>query len=149
MTNAFAVVHGVRDAGSGKEKGRGTKVGREEGGEAKQGVLKTSTGCGNGVLCIPAVVLGVVGVYVISRIGLGVFLGGSRPGDGASSASDVVLELCRRFEIRFLHRDSRSGGRRLIDREGELHALDRARAAIEVSLAGTFLLCSALPDDVC
>jgi hypothetical protein len=93
MTDAFAVVHGVRDCGGRKEKGRGTKVGRKEGGEAKQSILKTSTGCGNGVLRIIGVVLSVVGVLVICRIGLGVFLGGSRPGDGTSSASDVVLEL--------------------------------------------------------
>jgi hypothetical protein len=65
MTDAFAVVHRVRDGGGRKEKGRGTKVGRKEGGEAKQGVLKTYTGCGNGVLRIFAVVLCVVGVLVI------------------------------------------------------------------------------------
>lgn len=93
--------------------------------------------------------LSVVGVPVVCRIGLGVFLGGSRPGGGTSSASDVVLELGGRFKIRFLYRDSRSGGCRLIDRERELHALDRTRAAIEVGLAETFFLCSALPDDVC
>jgi hypothetical protein len=151
MTDALAVVHGVRDGGSRVEKGRGTKVGRKEGGEAKQGILKISTGCGNGVLCIAWVVVGVVvvGVLVICRIGLGVFLGGSRPGDGTRSASDVVLELSWGLEIRFLYRDGRGGGCRLIDRERELHALDRTRAAIEICLAGTFFLCSALPDDVC
>lgn len=63
-------------------------MGRKEGGEAKQGILKTSTGCGNGVLCIFGVMLSVVGV--ICRIGLSDFLGGS---NGTSSASDVVLEL--------------------------------------------------------
>jgi hypothetical protein len=93
MADAFAVVHGVRDGGGRKEKGRGTKVARKEGREAKQGILKTSTGCGNGVLVLFGVLLSVVGVLVICRIGLGVFLGGSRPGDGTSSASDVVLEL--------------------------------------------------------
>ena len=65
MTDAFAVVHRVRDGGGRKEKGRGTKVGRKEGGEAKHGILKTNTCCGNGVLRIIAVVLRVVGVVVI------------------------------------------------------------------------------------
>jgi len=90
MTDALAVVHRVCDGGGRKEKGRGTKVGREEGGETKQGILKAGTGC---VLRIFEVVLSVVSVLVICRIGVGVFLGGSRPGDGTSSASDVVLEL--------------------------------------------------------
>jgi hypothetical protein len=53
------------------------------------------------------------------------------------------------LKIRFLYGYCRSGGCRLIDRERELHALDRTRAAIEVGLAGAFFLCSALPDDVC
>ena len=65
MTDAFAVIHRVCDARCRKEKGRRTKVGRKEGGEAKQGILKTSIGCGNGVLRIFAVVLSVVGVIVI------------------------------------------------------------------------------------
>lgn len=39
MTDAFTVVHRVRDGGGRKEKSRGTKVGRKEGGEAKEGVL--------------------------------------------------------------------------------------------------------------
>ena len=52
MTNAFAVVHGVCDRECRKEKGRGTKVGRKEGGEVKQGILKISTSCSNGVLDI-------------------------------------------------------------------------------------------------
>ena len=65
MTDAFAVVHRVGDGGGRKEKGRGTKVGRKKGGEAKQGFMKRNTVCGNGVLRIFAVVLGVVGVVVI------------------------------------------------------------------------------------
>ena len=84
MTNAFAVVHRVCDEEHRKEKDRGTKVGRKEGGEAKQGILKISTGCGNGVLDIFGVVLSVVGILVICRIGLGVFFDGRRPGDGTS-----------------------------------------------------------------
>lgn len=35
LTDAFAVVHRVRDGGGRKEKGRGAKVARKEGGEAK------------------------------------------------------------------------------------------------------------------
>ena len=65
MTDAFAVVHRVRDGGGREEKGRGTKVGRKEGGEAKEGILKANTGCGNGVLRIIAVVLRGVGVLVV------------------------------------------------------------------------------------
>ena len=48
MTDAFTVVHRVRDSGGGKQKGRRTKVSRKEGGEAKKSTLGTSTGCGNG-----------------------------------------------------------------------------------------------------
>jgi hypothetical protein len=48
VTDAFTVVHLVREGGSGKEKGRGTKVGRKERGEAKKGIVGTSSGCGNG-----------------------------------------------------------------------------------------------------
>lgn len=53
MTDAFAMVHQVCGDGGGREKGRGTKVGRKEGGEAKQSILKTRTGCGNGELQSP------------------------------------------------------------------------------------------------
>ena len=43
LTDPFAVVHWVHDRGGRKGKSRGTKVGRKEGGEAKQGSLKTRT----------------------------------------------------------------------------------------------------------
>ena len=76
MMNTFAVVHGVCDGERRKEKDRGTKVGRKEGGEAKQGILKISTSCGNSVPNIFGVVLSVVGILVICRIGLGVFFDG-------------------------------------------------------------------------
>ena len=82
--NAFTIVYGVYDRGCRKEKDRGTKVKRKEGGEVKQGILKISTSCGNGVLDIFGVVLSVVGVLVICRIGLGDFFGGNRPGDETS-----------------------------------------------------------------
>jgi hypothetical protein len=148
MTDAFAIVHRIGDRGGGKQKGIGAKVGRKEGREAKQSIMKGNTVCGNGVLRIFAVVLRVVGVLVIWRIRSGVFVGGRRPGDGTSSTSEIVLELSRRLETRFLYEDCRSGGCPLIYREGELHALDSTRAAIEVGLARTVFLCSALLDDV-
>jgi hypothetical protein len=73
VTNAFTVIHGVRDGGGGKQKGRGTKVGRKEGGETKKGIVGTSTGCGNGsgsVRVFAVVVsVGVVSVLVVWRIG--------------------------------------------------------------------------------
>ena len=78
---------------------------------------------------------------------MGVFLGGSGPGDGSASTGDIVLEFGRGLEVRLLYGGSGSGGCGLIDREGELHALDRAGTTIDVGLAGTFFLCRTLLDD--
>ena len=79
---------------------------------------------------------------------MSVFLGGSGPGDGSASAGDIVLEFGRGLKVRLLYGGSGSGGCGLIDREGKLHALDRARTAIDVGLAGTLFLCRTLSDDV-
>jgi hypothetical protein len=50
--------HQVCDGGCRKEKNRGTKFSRKDGGEAiQEGILKTSTGYGHGVLRISMVVL--------------------------------------------------------------------------------------------
>lgn len=74
VTDAFTVIHRVRDGGGGEQKGRGTKVGRKEGGETEERFMGTSTGCGNGsgsvrVFAVVVGVVGVVGVLVVWRIG--------------------------------------------------------------------------------
>jgi hypothetical protein len=159
VTDAFSVVHRVRDGGSRIKEGRGAKVGGEDGREAKEGVLRTEEGggCGSGgVGGVSAIVVIGVGVRVVVRIGKGrrsrigecVFLGGTRPRDGTATARDIVLELGRGLEVGLLYGGSRSGGCGLIDREGELHALDRAGTTIDVGLARTFFLCRTLSDDV-
>ena len=83
------------------------------------------------------------------RIGLSVFLGVCGAGKGTSSASDIVFELSRGLEVGLLYRASGSSGGWLVDREGELHALDGTRTTMEVGLTGTLSLGSALFDDVC
>jgi hypothetical protein len=93
VADAFAVIHRVREGGCGIEERRGAKVGRKYGGEAKEGIMRARGDCGNGDVGVSAVVVDWVGVLVVVRIGMGVFLGGGRPGNGATSAGDIVLEL--------------------------------------------------------
>jgi hypothetical protein len=66
VTDAFAVVHRIREGGIGEEKGRGTKVTRKERGEAEKSIVGTSSGCGNGGggVRVIAFLVGVVGVIV-------------------------------------------------------------------------------------
>jgi hypothetical protein len=149
VTDAFAVVHRVREGGRGVEKCRGAKVGGEKGGEAQQCIL-SDAGCGKGGIDI--FVEGVIVDVRIggkrSGIGLGVFLDGSRPGHGTISAGDTVLELGRGLEIWLLYGGSGSGRGGLIDGKCELHAFDRSRTTVDVGLAGTFPLYGTLSDDV-
>ena len=158
MTDAFAVVHRVRDGGGRVEEGGGAKVAGEKGRETKQGVLmvrRNGYGCKGGGVCVSTGTDGEMSVIIIVRVGRSrrrvggsVFLGGGGSGTGTISASDAVLELGRRFEVRFLdgtRRGCRSG---LIYGKSELHALDGAGTAIEIGLARTFFFCCALSDDV-
>jgi hypothetical protein len=103
-------------------------------------------GCGSGICVVTAIV--VVVVRVGSRFGESVFLGGCGSSDRTNSASDVVLELGRGFEVWFLDGSRRSRRSGLVYGEGELHALDSAGATIDIGLAGTFFFCSALSDNI-
>ena len=109
---------------------------------------------GSGV-CVLTATDGEMSVIVIVRVGWNtrrfgesVFLGGRGSGNGTTSASDVVLELGGRFEVRFLDGARRSSWSGLVHGERELHALDGAWTTIEIGLARTFFFCSALSDDV-
>jgi len=82
------------------------------------------------------------------RFGESVLLIGGGSGNGTTSACDVVLELSRRFEVRFLDGARRGGRSGLVYRESELHALDGAGTTIDIGLARTFFFCSALSDNV-
>ena len=148
MTDAFTVVHGIRDGRSRIEEGGGTKVAGEQGRETKQGVLMgRRNGCGGGV-CVVTGVSVIVIVRVGGRFGESIFLGGCGTGDRTNPASDVVLELGRGFEVWFLDGTRRSCRSGLVYGEGELHTLDGAGTTIDIGLAGTFFFCCALTDDV-